>query len=149
MHFTVLYFKENTTLEELESSYSDVADFLTEDFGTKYCDCCGETEPEVSDICDWFQIGGRWCDALKATKGYSGSLSWCNVGQPEKEGQYSIVNSTDLDEDFLQNNLERGFYGVATESDYFEEYDPEFKDFMTKLKNKEIKGVVVLIDCHD
>ena len=149
MHFTVLYFKENTTLEDLESSYSDVSDFLTEDFGTKYCDCCGETEPEVSDICDWFQIGGRWCDALKATKGYSGSLSWSNVGQPEKKGQYSIVNSTDLDEDFLQNTVESGFYGVATESDYFEEDDPRFKEFMTKLKNKEIKGVIVLIDCHD
>ena len=37
MHFTVLYFKENTTLEDLESSYSDVSDFLTNFSATISC----------------------------------------------------------------------------------------------------------------
>lgn len=164
MHFTVLYFKENTTLEDLGKYYLDT---ITEDFAEKYLQdedagCRYDEEldewvededyevPEghVSAICDWFQVGGRWVDRIKASRGLKGEPSWCNCSEKTPDDCYTVVEVKDIDDEFLQT-IEKLFYGIATESEYFEgDYDPDYKEFMTKLKNKELTGVITLIDCH-
>lgn len=147
MHFTVVYFKENVTLKDLKSKYLDIKDQLSEEFYTKYSDGCGERKPDIYDVCDWFQIGGRWNDMLRATKGYKGKASIFDLNKSTESNAFSIVNSADLEEEFL-NKIDSCFAGVATELEYFEEGDPKFINFFTKLKNKEINGVLCLMDCH-
>ena len=164
MHWTVLYFKENTKLEDLGEDYIN---YLVEDFANKYLqdEDAGmrfdeELEEWVEDddyetpdgyvegICDWFQVGGRWADRIKATKGLKGERSWCNVDQETPTDCYTVVEVKDIDDEFLQT-IEKLFYGIATESKYCEgENDSDYKAFMTKLKNKELTGVITLIDCH-
>jgi hypothetical protein len=61
---------------------------------------------------------------------------------------YSVVEVQDLDNNFLQN-IDELFYAIATETEYFESGEEEYDNFMTKLKNKELNGVIALIDCHD
>ena len=164
MHWTVLYFKENTKLEDLGEDYIN---YLVEDFANKYLqdEDAGmrfdeELEEWVEDddyetpdgyvegICDWFQVGGRWADHIKATRGLKGERSWCNVDQETPDDCYTVVEVKDIDDEFLQT-IEKLFYGIATESKYCEgDNDPGYKDFMTKLKNKELTGVITLVDCH-
>lgn len=164
MHWTVLYFKENTKLKDLGEDYIN---YLVDDFGNKYLqdENAGmrfdeELEEWVEDddyktpdgyvegICDWFQIGGRWVDRIKASKGLKGEPSWCNCSEKTPTDQFTVVEVKDIDDEFLQT-IEKLFYGITTESNYFEgENDPEYQDFMTKLKNKELTGVITLIDCH-
>lgn len=159
MHFTVLYFKENKTLKDLNLAKID------EDFGSKFCYSIFEDEfiydeetddyvenpdfdfPEefVCDVCDWFQVGGRWLNTIKASRGLTGEPSWTT---PKETTGYTIVEVKDLDDEYLKTIDER-FYGVATETDYFENGDPGFDEFMTKLKNRELVGVISLIDCHN
>jgi hypothetical protein len=163
MHFTVLYFKEGKKLEDFGKGYIGE---LEEDFGSKFCYSVlddneliydEETDdyienpdfelPEgyVCSICDWFQVGGRWVDCLKASRGLKGDPSWGITTLPTG---YSVVEIKDLDDEFLKT-IDDLFYGVATETGYFENCEDEFKEFMTKLKNKELNGVISLIDCHD
>ena len=145
MHFTVLYFKEglkleDTSLEEIE-----------EDFGEAYCYCCGEREADVMDVCDWFQIGGRWCDILEVVdgaKGITGDPSWCIKDHEVKTNKVSACEVKDLASSF-EEVAEKNIYAVATETNYFENWEDEFKDLLTKIKNKEVNGVITLIDCHD
>ena len=164
MHWTVLYFKENTTLEDLGPYYIDE---LVEDFGRKYMQDESEgmmydeelddwvEDPDfelpddyVNGICDWFQIGGRWVDRIKASRGLKGEPSWCNCKDKTPDDCYTIVEVKDIDEEFLQT-IEKIAYGVATESEYFEgDYDPDYKEFMRKLKNRELTGIITLVDCH-
>lgn len=164
MHWTVLYFKENYTLDDLGNNYID---WLAEDFGDRYLqDECGgyvydeELDDWVEDenyelpddyvdgICDWFQIGGRWVDRIKASRGLYGEPSWCNCNEKPREGFYTIVEIKDIDDEFLQS-IEKIAYGVATESQYFEgDYDPDYKEFMRKIKNRELTGIITLVDCH-
>lgn len=163
MHFTVLYFKSNTKLENLGKDYIN---YLSEDFGRKfmqdddgyyfdeelddYVEDPNYEVPEdhVSGICDWFQIGGRWVDRIKASRGLKGEPSWCNCSDRTPNDQYTIVEVQDIDDEFLQT-IENLVYGIATESEYFEgDHDPDYKEFMSKLKKKELVGVITLVDCH-
>lgn len=162
MHFTVLYFKEGKKLEDFGKGYIGE---LEEDFGSKFCYSNLDDEliyneeiddyvknpdfklPEgyVCSVCDWFQIGGRWVDRLNAFRGLKGDPSWGITALPTG---YSVVEVQDLDNNFLQN-IETLFYAVATETEYFESGEEGYDTFMTKLKNKELNGVISLIDCHD
>lgn len=162
MHFTVLYFKKGKKLDDFGKGYIGE---LEEDFGSKFCYSNLEGEflydeetdeytanpdfklPEgyVCSVCDWFQIGGRWVDTLKAFRGLKGDPSW---GIAEKPEGYSVVEVQDLDNTFLQK-IDNLIYAVATETEYFESGEEGYNDFITKLKNKELVGVVSLIDCHD
>jgi hypothetical protein len=162
MHFTVLYFRENKTLEDLDVNYLSE---LEEEFGRKYLDVedrfiydeetddyienpdCDDSEL-VSPICDWFQVGGRWADQIKASRGLRGERSWCNCDQETPEGYYTIVEVKDLDDEFLQT-IEKMVWGVGTETTYFEEGESDYNEFMRQLKSKELVGVVSLIDCHN
>ncbi len=142
MHFTVLYVKEDTKLEDIS------LDFVEQEFGDAFCDCCGEREPEISGVCDWFQIGGRWCDALKATRGIKGDPSWCCSPTAEIDA-FSISEIADLDDSFLTTKLENLVYAIATPEMYVEHYDKDiFKEMLDKIITKQIKGVVALVDCH-
>lgn len=145
MHFTVLYFKENVKLEDIN------IEVIEEEFTHNYCCCCGETEPEIQYVCDWFQIGGRWCDILEVVEGASGITgdpSWCSSGYKEETNKVSICEVKDLAPSF-SHVVEKQIYAVATESKYFEEWEEEGKALLTKILNKEVEGVVTLIDCHD
>lgn len=163
MHFTVLYFRENKTLEDLDDNYLSE---LEEEFGRKYLDPDFERfiydeetddyveNPDyddsklVSPICDWFQVGGRWADQLKASSGLKGERSWCNCNQETPEGYYTIVEVKDLDDEFLQT-IENMIWAVVTETTYFEVGESGYNEFMRRLKSKELVGVVSLIDCHN
>ena len=164
MHWTVLYFKENYKLEDFGEDYiNDLAEEFAlkylqdEDMGMKYDEELDEwvededyevPEEHIEGICDWFQIGGRWVDRIKASRGLKGEHSWCNAGERSQDNCYTIVEIKDIDEEFLVD-IEKYFYGVATESEYCEgENSQMYKDFMSKLKNKELTGVITLIDCH-
>jgi hypothetical protein len=162
MHFTVLYFKEGKKLEDFGKGYIGE---LEEDFGSKFCYSNLDDEllyneetddyvenpdfelPEgyVCSVCDWFQVGGRWVDKLNAFRGLKGDPSWGITALPTG---YSVVEVQDLDNNFLQN-IDELFYAIATETEYFESGEEEYDNFMTKLKNKELNGVIALIDCHD
>lgn len=144
MHFTVLYVKEDTKLEDI--TLSDIE----EEFGDAYCYCCGDREADIMNVCDWFQVGGRWSDVIKATRGIKGDPSWCSTPTTEND-LFSIVEIADVDEEFLTTRLENFVYAVATPETYEENYDEnkEFKEIFNKVKNKQINGVIALIDCHD
>lgn len=162
MHFTVLYFKEGKKLEDC--SKIDIED----DFASKFCYSTLEDEllydeetgeyvenpdfelPEgyVGSVCDWFQIGGRWVDALKASRGLKGDPSWGFDNFKSPEDGFSVVEIKDLNENFLED-IDTLLYAVATETEYFENSEEEYDDFITKLKTKELNGVISLIDCHD
>lgn len=145
MHFTVLYFKEGAKLEDTSLSS------IEEDFGEAYCYCCGEREADVMDVCDWFQIGGRWCDILEVVDGATGIVgdpSWCNLDHKKETNKVSICEVKDLAPSF-SNVVEKQIYAVATETNYFEKWDEESKVLLSKILNKEVNGVVALIDCHD
>lgn len=140
MHFTTLFILEGRKLGE-DISYGRIE----ETFSEKYCYCCGETETEIMDWCDWFLIGGRWNDAevIKATKGIRGENG---IGEGYTDKGYSIANIEDITE--INEDL---IYSVATEDELFvkEENEEAFNELIRKVRNKEIKGVVALIDCHD
>lgn len=156
MHFSVLYFKENKKLDDI-----NIYD-LEDDFGMKFCyeynDCdyiyneetdeyeeIFDFEDSICGICDWFQLGGRWVDMLQASRGISSEQL---LASGENANGYSVVEVKDLNDDFLKD-IDELFYGVATETSYATQGDFEFDEFMTKLKNKELVGVISIIDCHD
>ena len=139
MHFTTLYLLQNEELDNISDSY------VEEDFCDRFCYCCGETRPRYNYWCDWFQIGGRWCDLLKAKKGIVGARSWCNKEEESEPNTYSIAEIKDLTE----NISEEYIYAIATRSRIYEADTDKFKQLLNKINTKQIKGVVALIDCHD
>lgn len=150
MHFTTLFVLKGQKLEDLNSS-------IVEDiFSERYCYCCGEQKPKYQYWCDWFQIGGRWCDILKAKKGIHCTRGYPNVGEPVVEGKFSVVNIEDL----LEPINEEHIYAIATKSRIYQSSDEwggsesgvdedKFHELLDKINNKQIKGVIALIDCHD
>ena len=152
MHFTVLYVMENQSLDQLKNRFGEegVINKIYNEFGTLYCDGCGEWEPENFYICDWFQIGGRWLDLLPAKKGITGEGSFMRYAS-STNGNCSICDIEDLDENF---DFEKTIYGVATDTDYYEtnwrddSLTDDMKEWFNKIRTKQIKGVVALIDCH-
>lgn len=152
MHFTTLYLLKGEELENVSLGE------IEEDFSIRFCYCCGEQTPKYEWWCDWFQIGGRWTDILKAKKGIYGERSWCNTDKKTKKGSYSVVEIKDLTEDIDENEI----YAIATKSRIYT--NPEngygsnegntsnrdmFHKLLNQINNKQINGVVALIDCHD
>ena len=139
------------TNEELDNVSKTI---IENDFGERFCYCCGETKPRYEYWCDWFQIGGRWCDLLKAKRGYVGERSWANEKDKQNKNSYSVVEIKDLTAPLPRSNI----YAVATKSRIYtkdniwqngEANPTKFKRLLDKIDNKQIKGVIALIDCHD
>ena len=148
MHFTTLFILKGEKLENL--SMNEIENMFCE----RYCYCCGETHPKYQYWCDWFQIGGRWSDILKAKKGIKGSKSWCNQDEKSPKNLYSVVQIKDLTNKLPRDNI----YAVATKSRiYLEENDwqngdvdpHKFHQLLDQIDYKEFDGVIALIDCHD
>ena len=148
MHFTTLFVLKNKTLEDL--SHYDIEDM----FSDRFCYYYGETTPKYKRWCDWFQIGGRWCDILKAKKGIHCERRWSNDNVPVVEGEYSIVNIHDLTEPLPRDEI----YSVATKSkiilknydwNYGNVDEEKFNQLLDDIDNKKFKGIIALIDCHD
>ena len=148
MHFTTLFILsgenlENTSAQQIEDLFCD-----------NFCYCCGETHPKYQSWCDWFQIGGRWCDILKAKKGIHCVRGWSNDNAPIENDKFSIVNISDLTGKLPRNQI----YAVATRSRIYLENDEwqggdvnptKFHQLLDMIDNKQLNGVIALIDCHD
>ena len=149
MHFTTLFVLKNEELENLTKGE------IEQIFGERFCYSCGETKPKYRFWCDWFVIGGRWGDILKAKKGIRGerSRSW-NLTEKIHKDKYSIVNIHDLTEPLPRDEI----YSVATKSkiilkncdwNYGNVDEEKFNQMLDDIDNKKFKGVIALIDCHD
>lgn len=148
MHFTTLFVLKNETFESI--SRSQIEDMFAE----RFCYCCGETKPKYHYWCDWFQIGGRWPDMLKAKKGIRCEKGWSNDYAEDQEGMFSVVEIKDLTDKLPKDYI----YAIATKSRIYEHvdgYDEKLvnQDMFTRLindiNNKKFNGVIALIDCHD
>ena len=148
MHFTTLFILRNETLDNV--SRWNIEDMFCE----RFCYCCGESRPMYQKWCDWFQVGGRWCDCLKATKGIAGERSWFSEDEEPEENHYSIVEVKDL----LEPIDEKMVYAIATKSKiYLKEetwqwgnVDKEkFDKLLNDINTKKFKGVIAFMDCHD
>lgn len=148
MHFTTLFILKGEKLEDL--SRKAIEDMFCE----RYCYCCGETKPKYRYWCDWFQIGGRWCDQLKAKKGLHANRTWPIEDEPIVPGEFAIVQISDLTEKLPRDKI----YAVATKSRiYLEEDDwqsgivdkEKFHKLLDDIDNKKFDGVIAFIDCHD
>ena len=150
MHFTTLFILKGEELEDL--SFGEIEQM----FKDRYCYCCGETRPMYQYWCDWFQIGGRWCDILKAKKGMTCTRGYPNEGEPIRKGYFSVVNIQDLEEPINADNI----YAVATKSRIYQKSNDwggtkngvdqdKYTKLLNDINNKKFKGVIALIDCHD
>ncbi len=141
MYFNTLYLLRGETLDNVNTSS------IYESFGDRWCNSYGEHTPKYGYYCDWFQIGGRWVDELKASKGLYGDTSWTNEGYKHTDGNYSVCEIKDLTEPIGEDRI----YAIATKSKiyYSDTNEVRFKELLDKINDKKIKGVVALIDCHD
>lgn len=148
MHFTTLFILKNEKLEDLTTA--DIEEMFSE----RYCYNCGETKPKYKYWCDWFQIGGRWCDLLKAKRGIHCKRGWSNDNTPIVEGEFAIVQISDLTEKLPRDSI----YAVATKSRIYTHEDAwqcgyvneaKFNKLLDQIDNKEFDGVIAFIDCHD
>ena len=152
MHFVTLFLLKNEELDNI--TLSEIVD----DFCSRFCYCCGESTPKYEYWCDWFQIGGRWCDMLKATRGYVGERSWGNVEAEHIGNTYSVVEIKDLTEPIEADSI----YAIATKSRIYHNPDDDdgnndgnsvpkdsFHKLLEKINNKKINGVIAIVDCHD
>ena len=148
MHFTTLFILKGEKLENL--SHSEIENMFFE----RYCYGCGENTPKYMSWCDWFQIGGRWCDILQAKKGIHCTRSFPNEDMPTIKNEFSIVQISDLTAPLPRVNL----YSIATKSRmYVKENDwqdgaivdeKKFNKFLDDIDNKVFDGVIAVIDCH-
>ena len=138
MHFTVLYLMKDEELDNISLSE------IEEDFSDRYCYCCGETRPRYQYYCDWFSIGGRWCDLLKANRGIRGERSWTNANETSEPEAYSVVEIKDLTENIDIDMI----YAIALKSTIIEDRE-KIGRYLDKINHQKIKGVIALIDCHD
>jgi hypothetical protein len=148
MHFTTLFLLKGEKLEDL--SKNEIEDI----FCDRFCYCCGETRPMYDYWCDWFQIGGRWCDLLVAKTGIRCDRGYPNEGEPIVDKHFSIVEIKDLEEDINENCI----YAIATKSRIYQNSNEwggnnvdkdKFHKLLNDINNKKINGVIALIDCHD
>lgn len=144
MHFTIIYILKNKKLEDVS------LDSIERDFCDRFCYCNGETRAKYKNYCDWFMIGGRWVDLLKASRGIKGNASWGYTEEELKEiandkTRFSIVEIKDLIENIGEP------YGVATLSKIYDSDsgNEQKKKYVDLINQKKIKGVIALIDCHD
>lgn len=147
MHFTTLFLLKGKTLEDI--SIGDIYQL----YGESYCYSCGESTPKYLRFCDWFQVGGRWSDILKAKKGIKGDTSWAN-DEKSLPNTFSVCEIKDLMEPIKEEQI----YSIATKSrmyikgnDYswFKTNNEKYEELLRKINNKEINGVIALIDNHD
>lgn len=148
MHFTTLFILKGEKIEDL-SSYE-----IEDQFRERFCYCCGETKPKYKNWCDWFEIGGRWCDPLKAKKGFHCERGWSNDNAPIVNGEFAVAQISDLTEELPRDCI----YAVATKSRIYiknedwgnGEVNPErFDKLLNEIDSKKFEGVIALIDCHD
>ena len=139
MHFTTLFILKGEKLDDI--SFQEIDDMFCE----RFCYCCGESRPMYEYWCDWFQIGGRWCDLLVATKGKVGERSWCNQDDKMEQNHFSIVEIKDLTNDIDKEMI----YAVATKSRIYHDCDEKYHQLIDQINAKQINGVIALIDCHD
>lgn len=139
MHFTTLFILKGETLENISSSQ------IEDMFSERYCYCCGETRPTRRYWCDWFQIGGRWCDILKAKNGIHGEKSWCNEEEQIENDKFSIVEIKDLTEKIDRSSI----YAVANKTTIYDDSKEKFNKLLDDIDNKKFNGVIAVIDCHD
>ena len=148
MHFTTLFILKGEKLEDLSSRE------IENQFRERFCYCCGETKPKCQYWCDWFQIGGRWGDPLKAKKGIHCESGWSNDNAPIANGEFAIVQISDLTEKLPRDMI----YSVATKSHIYlksddwnsGEVNPEkLNELLDEIDNKKFDGVIAFIDCHD
>lgn len=150
MHFTTLFILKGETLETKSSNE------IQEEFYDKFCYGCGENRPKYLYWCDWFQVGGRWPDILKAKKGIHCGRGWSNDNAPIKKGEFSIVEIKDLTEPIDKEQI----YAIATRSRIYQKSNnwggseegvdnEKYTELLNKINNKQINGVIALIDCHD
>ena len=148
MHFTTLFVLKNENIEDLSLEEID------NKFSERFCYNCGETKPKVQSWCDWFEIGGRWCDPLKAKKGIHCVRGWFNDNAPIIDGEFAIAQISDLKEKMPRNLI----YSVATKSQIYLKNDkwndgninPEKIDkLLDEIDDKKFDGVIAFIDCHD
>ncbi|MBO7734418.1 MAG: hypothetical protein J6S67_17770 [Methanobrevibacter sp.] len=140
MHFCILYIMKGVNIED-----TGIGE-IEQDFGERFCYSCGESKPKYESFCDWFQVGGRWNDIIKARKGIKGDPSFMS-GEESEEGYYTIVDVNDIEEEINHKMI----YGVATKSRIYTEYDQPEKvmEWLEKIANHKFKGCVAIIDCHD
>ena len=148
MHFTTLFILKGEKIEDL-SSYE-----IEDQFCERFCYCCGETKLKYKNWCDWFEIGGRWCDPLKAKKGFHCKRGWSNDNAPIVNGEFAVAQISDLTEELPRDCI----YAVATKSRIYlknedwasGEVNPEkFDKLLDEIDSKKFDGVIALIDCHD
>ena len=139
MHFTTLFVLKGASLEDL--SFSEIEEM----FCDRFCYSCGESRPMYRYWCDWFQIGGRWCDLLVAKTGWTGERSWCNGDDETLPNHFSVVEIKDLTEPIDKDNI----YAVATRSRIYEDAYEQYDKLIDQINAKKFDGVIALIDCHD
>lgn len=150
MHFSTIYILKGETLDTVSK------ESIVEDFYERFCYGCGENKPKYQYWCDWFQIGGRWGEFFVAKKGLEGDRSWCIKDEPILPNHFPIVEIKDLKEEIDGEYI----YAIATKSRIYQSSDDwggtskgvnksKFKELLRKINNKEINGVIALIDCHD
>ena len=148
MHFTTLFILKGEKLEDY--SKEEIEDIFCE----RFCYCCGETKPKYLYWCDWFQIGGRWGDLLKAKKGIHCDRGWSNDNAPIVPGEFAVAQISELTEPLPRNRI----YSVATKSQIIlksEDWtvgkvdEEKFNKILDDIDNKKFEGIVALIDCHD
>jgi hypothetical protein len=144
-HFKTLYIKENTTLDDLLNKHKDLSNYLDLEFARKYCDCCGEENPTIQDICDYCGLIGNTFNATTGVKSKYGK---------QEDDSYMIVNLQDMKDEYLDIIHDR-VWSIATNKkvgrktqDYYTERQSEVAEYLDRIKKREIKGVAVLIDCH-
>ena len=102
--------------------------------------------PTYKDICDYCGYVGNCLPASKGIK--------MDFGFPvnEPENSYMIVDPKDLTDEYFEI-VEDRVYAFAisngSKNEYIEDGDYEYKEYIKKIQNKEINGVVMLFDCHN
>lgn len=141
MHFTTLFILKGEKLKDLSSQE------IEKIFSERFCCDCGETRPKYQRWCDWFQIGGRWGDPLKAKKGIHCERGWSNGNAPIIKGEFAIVDIGDLTEKLPRDSI----FSVATKSRIYQEKTSldKYNELLDKIDNKQISGVIAFIDCHN
>jgi len=138
MHFTVYVILKDEPLENF--NWEEVEN----DFYNKFCDGCGENEPEIDAVSDWFQLGGRWIDGFKASKGIHGDPAWMMDDFEEKDGEFSVCEIKDL----LDTGESFEPYAFVMDDEYTEEGEDRYNEILSQIRNKTLNGTIVLLDCH-
>lgn len=142
-HFRTLYIKEDTTLEKLVKIHGkNLENYLEEEFMSKYCNCCGEMEPEVMDVCECAGLVGNVIPAKNGIK-----AKWDKTNT-----EFLIANITDMDESQLDKLL-GSICDIAINKNntdrYLDEYryTSNYQAYIERLKSKAINAVIIVFGC--